>query len=343
LDQAVHALEKTLTTDVTAFAKFDLSFAGDYRKWMKLANSIRLRLALRLVKYDPAQARKQAEAALRAPGGLLLANEDIYTVSGMGYRNPLFTLSNEWNDIFINANIVSILGGYEDGRLAKYALDSPVKTNEIIGIRAGIPDLDKSEQEYKRLLSRINVTSPDIPVILFTPAETYFLLAEAALRGWDVGGSAKTFYETGVRTSFGQWGLAPGDYLESTKKPAPFTDPLREDFSSPPMSEVTPRWEDAKNDEERLEKIITQRWIAVFPEGMNAWAMWRRTGYPRLFPVIRNDSQGIIPTQLGVRRMEFSNDEKVNNPEGYAQAVRLLGGPDNGATRVFWDVDKPNF
>jgi hypothetical protein len=343
LDEAVQALQKTLTTDVTGFARFDLSFGGDYRKWMRLANSIRLRLAMRIVKYDPVLAKEQAEAAVSAPEGLLLKNEDIYTVAGMGYRNPLFTLSNEWNDIFINANIVSILGGYEDKRLEKYAFDSPSRANEIIGIRSGIPDLDKLETEYKSLLSRINVSSPDVPVILFTPAETHFLLAEAALRGWDVGGNAKSFYETGIRISFEQWGLALGDYLESSKKPAPFVDALREDFSSPAMSEVSPRWDDAKNNEERLEKIITQRWIAVFPEGMNAWAMWRRTGYPKLFPVIKNDSQGIIPTLTGVRRMEFSNDEKVNNPEGYAQAVQLLGGPDNGATRVFWDIDKPNF
>jgi hypothetical protein len=118
---------------------------------------------------------------------------------------------------------------------------------------------------------------------------------------------------------------------------------LREDFNSSAMSEVTPRWDDAKTDEERFEKICTQRWIAVFPEGMNGWAIVRRTGYPKLFPVLKNDSQGVISTELGVRRLAYTEREKLNNPDGYMQAVQLLGGPDNGATRIFWDIDKPNF
>ena len=107
-------------------------------------------------------------------------------------------------------------------------------------------------------------------------------------------------------------------------------------------STITPCWDDATNDEERLEKIITQKWIAGFPEGKNAWAEWRRTGYPKLFQIRQNNSQGVIPTELGVRRLPFIQDEVTNNPEGYAQAVQLLGGDDNGATRIFWDVDKSN-
>jgi len=343
LDEAVKILEKYLDTKSASFARFDMAYNGDLRKWMRLGNSLRLRLAMRIVKYDPALSKEQAEAAVNAPEGLMLNNSDIFTISGFGYRNPIATLSgrSEWNEIHINANIVSILGGYGDGRLSRYATESP--EGGIIGLRSGIPDLNILEKSYKDILSNINIANPDVPVILFAPAETHFLLSEAALRGWNVGGSAKAFYESGVRTSFEQWGAGMGDYLESSKTPAPFVDALREDFNSPAMSNVTPRWDDAKTDEERFEKICVQRWIAVFPEGMNGWAIWRRTGYPKLFPILKNDSQGIIPTELGVRRLEYTNSEKINNPEGYAQAVRLLGGPDTGATRIFWDIDKPNF
>jgi hypothetical protein len=117
---------------------------------------------------------------------------------------------------------------------------------------------------------------------------------------------------------------------------------LRDDFDSPAVSHVSPKWEDAASDEERLEKIITQKWIAGFPEGMNAWAEWRRTGYPKLFPILKNDSQGTIPTALGVRHLTYTLGEQRNNPSGYANAVQMLGGPDIGATRLFWDIDKPN-
>jgi hypothetical protein len=346
LDTAVKELEKALNGNVADFSKFDMAYGGDYTRWMKLANSLRLRLALRIVKYDPALARQQAEAAVKAPQGVMKANSDNFTISGFGYRNPIATISgrSEWNDIHISANIVSILGGYKDNRLPKYALASPQADGVIIGVRTGIPDLDQLETQYKAILANINIVSPDEPVILFTAAETCFLQAEAALRGWDAGGgTARSFYETGIKTSFEQWGASLGDYLESNNKPAPFIDALKEDFNSPPASEVTPCWDDAGTDEERLEKICTQRWIAVFPEGMNAWAIVRRTGYPRLFPILKNDSQGIIPTGLGVRRLPYTESEKRNNPEGYAQAVQLLGGPDNGATRIFWDIDRPNF
>lgn len=125
-------------------------------------------------------------------------------------------------------------------------------------------------------------------------------------------------------------------------QPADWVDPLVSDFNTPAVCKVTPKWDDAKTNEERLEKIITQKWIAGFPEGMNAWAEWRRTGYPKLFQILRNESQGVISTEQGVRRLQFTVSEKSNNPDGYAKAVQLIGGADNGATRIFWDINKPN-
>ncbi|MDR0431672.1 MAG: SusD/RagB family nutrient-binding outer membrane lipoprotein [Tannerellaceae bacterium] len=340
LDEAVKALEKTIGNEAASFSKFDMAYDGDFTKWMKLANTIRLRLAIRIVKYDAALAREQAEAAVNAPQGLILTDGDIFRLSGQGYRNPLYTLSMDWSDIFINANVVSILGGYQDARLSKFGI--PKSDNKVMGVRSGIPGLDKNADEYKRVISNVNIASTSTPVILCTAAESYFLLAEAALRGWNVGGDAETFYEQGIKASFEQWGVNVGDYLESSLKPGDWIDPLVDEFNMAAASQVTPKWEDAKTNEERLEKIVTQKWIAMFPEGMNAWAEWRRTGYPKLFPIGRNESQGVIPTELGVRRLPFTVSEKSNNPEGYAEAVRLLGGTDNGATRVFWDINKPN-
>ena len=81
------------------------------------------------------------------------------------------------------------------------------------------------------------------PAILATAAETYFLLAEAALRGWEVSGTAKSYYEQGIAVSFEQWGAAVGDYLTSTKKPADFVDILDSQYNSKAVSTVTPKWE----------------------------------------------------------------------------------------------------
>lgn len=323
---------------VASIARFDMAYGGKLDKWLKLSNTLRLRLAMRVVKYDKEWAKKEAEAAISAPQGVLKSG-DSFIVSGFGWSHPLYTCSLEYTDIFISANIISILGGYEDPRITKFGIP---KRDEIIGVRSGIPGLETTSDEYKKVISFINVTS-STPATIITAAEAYFLLAEAALRGWNAGGDAKTFYEEGVSASFNELGVSLGDYLNSSKVPKAWVDPLVSNFNSPAISKVSPNWAEAKTNEERLEKIITQKWIAGFPEGKNAWAEWRRTGYPKLFPVLKNDSQGLITTEFGVRRLPFILDEVSNNPEGYAQAVQMLNGPDNAATRLFWDIKKGNF
>jgi hypothetical protein len=338
LAAAVNVLNESIGKPLPSFATFDMGYGGNLEKWAKLGNSLRLRLAMRLVKYDATWARTEAEAAIKAPQGLL-GSGDSYIISGLGWKHPLYTCSIEYQDIFISANIQSIMGGYNDPRIGKYG---NAVGGQVVGVRTGIPGLAETQNIYKPLISTVNVTA-EAPAVIVSSAESFFLLAEAALRGWDTnGGTAKSFYEAGINASFSQWGVAVGDYAGSSNKPANWVDPLVADFNADAVSKVSPNWDDAKTDEERLEKIITQKWIAGFPEGMNAWAEWRRTGYPKLFPILKNDSQGVIPTELGVRRLTYTLAEQRNNAAGYAQAVQLLGGADTGATRIFWDVNKPN-
>jgi len=338
LKEAVSILDKYTKENpgLTPFARFDMAYGGDYVRWMKLANTLCLRLAMRVVKYDASWAKKEAEAAIVAPHGIITSNDENLTISGLGYFHPLATISGGWHDISVSANMESILGGCNDSRLAKMATGTK-------GVRTGIPNLDKYAEDYKKVTAFVNVKTSD-PAVLLTAAEAYFLRAEGALRGWNVGGNAQSLYEKGISASFEQWGVSVGEYLTSANVPADFTDQLQPNIaSSPAVSKVSPRWDDAASNEVKLEKIITQKWIAGFPEGINAWAEWRRTGYPKLFPIIKNDSQGAISTEGGVRRLPFSSAEKSGNAEGYADAVQKLGGADTGATRIFWDVDKGNF
>ena len=104
--------------------------------------------------------------------------------------------------------------------------------------------------------------------------------------------------------------------------------------------QVTPAWDNAASNEEKLEKIITQKWIACYPEGCEAWAEQRRTGYPKLFPVLVNDSQGTIDTNLGPRRLNFFVGIQTANPEQYAALTKALGGADNCGTRLWWDTGR---
>jgi hypothetical protein len=350
LTDAVEILDWAAQNPSSDFSKFDIIYQGDMKKWARLANTLRLRLAMRMVKYDAAEAKKQAEAAIAAPQGTMVKG-DTYTLVGHNWANSLYVISVGYEgDILVSANVESILGGYNDPRLPLYALPTKADPEKITGLRTGLPDMANEKgnmkSQYTPVISHLNIPTPTFRSIAVFGSEAYFLKAEAALRGWNVGGAtAKDLYEQGIDASFAEWGLgAPGAYLASTDKPQGYVDPLYAAHNSPAMTDVTPNWDDAATDEQRLEKIITQKWIAMFPEGMNAWAEYRRTGYPRQFPILDNRSQGTITTEEGPRRLPFHSEQVTTNPAGYQDAVTKLGGPDTGATRIFWDVkEKGNF
>jgi hypothetical protein len=110
------------------------------------------------------------------------------------------------------------------------------------------------------------------------------------------------------------------------------------------LSTAKIQWNASGSDEAKLEQIITQKWIAVYPDGQEAWADFRRTGYPRLFPVVDNQSQGKISTSVQIRRLAYPQSEYTTNGAAVSSAVQnLLGGADNGGTRLWWDVNKGNF
>lgn len=345
LTDAAKTLYEYSEKKVPSFAEFDLAYKGDLKKWAKLANTVRLRLAMRVVKYNAKWAQEEGEAAIKDPAGLL-EDGDSFTVSGKGWMHPLYVNSIGDKNCFISANVQSILEGYKDPRLELYG--SPASSGKVVGVRSGIPNIGELRasyvQEGSSTISYVNVTE-DQAAMIIPAAEAYFLLAEAALRKWDTNGkTAKDLYEAGIAASFNQYGVSSPNYAKSSNKPADYIDPVAPaELNHAAMSQVTPNWDDAANDEERLEKIITQKWIAGFPEGNNAWAEWRRTGYPKLLPIVKNENQNGVTLETGIRRIPFAADEKANNPEGVKAAIQLLKGPDLETTRIFWDVDKANF
>jgi hypothetical protein len=96
-------------------------------------------------------------------------------------------------------------------------------------------------------------------------------------------------------------------------------------------------WNAADNFETNLERIITQKWIALYPDGPEGWAEFRRTGYPKLFPVVSNNSNGTINTAMQIRRIPYPQSEYNNNRTGVQSGITLLGGPDGGGTKLWWD------
>ncbi|MDD6907269.1 MAG: SusD/RagB family nutrient-binding outer membrane lipoprotein, partial [Bacteroidaceae bacterium] len=105
-------------------------------------------------------------------------------------------------------------------------------------------------------------------------------------------------------------------------------------------STITVAWSNEATNEQKLERIITQKWIACYPLGLEAWAEYRRTGYPDLAPAIDNLSNGAVDTNRGMRRLRFPYTEKDLNTANYNAAVQMIGGIDNEGVDLFWTKKK---
>jgi hypothetical protein len=340
LDKAITGLtpiaKKNIAENKTSlFASSDVSsYAGEYSKWVRYANSLRLRLAMRIVKVNPTEAKKQAELAVAQEFGVMTTNGDTFTLLAKNYSNPISDISQGWGDIKMGADMESIMGGYNDPRLSAFFLTSKQFPGEYKGIRTGIQIANKSDRQD---FSSVNVKT----TIWMTAAEVYFLRAEGMLRGWNMGsGTAQSLYEAGVTTSFAQHSISGvSSYLASTSLPKNYVDPVDAGNNSAAVNLVPVKYDPTATKTVQLQQIITQKWIANFPEGQEAWSEYRRTGFPKLFPVLVNGSGGTIDSALGIRRINFVDSEKSGNPQGVASGVTLLGGPDNGGTRLWWDKD----
>lgn len=344
LDIAVDELTKRVDAgEASVFASTDESgYKGDYKAWVKFANTLRLRLAMRIVKIKPDVAKAQAEKAVAHKFGVFIANADLFKVVSPVYTNPIATISTGWLDILMSADMESILQGYQDPRMPVYFNTSAQFPGQYKGVRTGIAIAAKADHQGFSQLGAVIKTKE---TVLMTTAEAYFLRAEGALRGWNMGGDAQALYELGIAASFEQRGVsgASNYSADNVKLPIAYVDPNFAENNSAAVNNVTVAWNVAATNEVKLQKIITQKWIAGFPEGQEAWSDYRRTGYPKLFPVIKNYSGNTISTELGVRRINFVQAEKTGNKGGYETGLAKLNGPDTGGTRLWWDVDAPNF
>lgn len=324
--------------DVARFKKWDRStFNGEYTKWIKLANTIRLRMAIRISVVDPAQGKTEAEkAVLPENGGVMDENSGSFAVAPADGTNPHYTMSNAWSDTRISAAVVTYLEGFGDGRLPVYVLTAT--DPEVAGTYRGIrPGADRPTKSIYENFSKYNVAS-NTPMKVVDGAESYFLRAEGTLRGWNMGGgTVQEWYENGIRASYKLTGASGVDaYLTSTSTQLPYVDPKHPTYNSPKLSDVTVKWDDAATFEQKLEKIILQKWIAVFPEGTEAWAEFRRTGYPKLYYIMAPKNP-LLPLGTYIKRLTYPVLVAASSKGAYDAAVAAyLGGHDDENVKFYW-------
>jgi hypothetical protein len=330
----------SLNRSLVAFnGKYDNVYFGVVEKWVKYANSLKLRMAIRLSYVKPDLAKQIAEEAVKHEIGVITSNDDNAFLQNVA-QNPIHVQAIGYSDMDAGADIVSFMNGYEDPRREIYF--TKTEDGDYVGLRSGTDYADKvcEKRDVACMYSYPNVGITD-PLLWMNAAEVAFLKAEGALLGWDMGGAAETFYNAGITLSFQQHGVATSEatkYIASEAIPDGYTDPqgiAANNFSS--RSTIQIKWDNTDTNEEKLERIITQKWIAIFPLGNEAWAEFRRTGYPKLAPVVLNKSGGAIPDGSFARRLTFTSREYLENAENVQAAIGLLGGPDNMGTKLWWD------
>ena len=328
----------------------DAVYAGDVHKWVVYANSLMLRLAMRVYYADAALSKKYALQAVNHSYGVMKTKDDEAKMergASLEFKNNLDVLINQYNECRMGSSMLAYLGGYQDPRLPKYFNTSTVSQAVTVGTYgkySGVPTgHDVSSNDAFKDSSRPAITSTT-PTYWMRASEVYFLLAEAALHGFAVGGTAESLYEKGIEMSFEENGIASSevaDYMSSGLKPSAYSFHLTNpgvNVDVPAVTEATTAW--SGTDEEKLEKIMIQKWIALYPNGQEAWSEYRRTGYPKLHSTITNYSNGEVDSEVGIRRMRFPTNkstsaEDIANLESARKLLR--GGLDKAGTRLWWD------
>jgi len=318
-------------------------YAGDIAKWKKLGNSLLLRLGMRYSKIDATKAAEYVALATNAAnGGLMESNGDNAMLKfNATYLNPNTTTFNggERANFYLGKPFVDFLKNTDVPRLrviaAKY--ETPANPLETAGAAdttvanqngmpygyneatiAEAPDFPgkigaawKYSQINRSTLGRI-----DAPHFFITYSQTQLLLAEAVTRGW-ANGDANALYLAGIEAHMDQLAQYGDDAVIPENEQAAY-------LAGVPLNPAT-----------ALEQINTQYWVSSFLNGSEAWANFRRSGYPALEP---NPYPSADPEVKGdfIHRLVFPARERSTNTANYNEAIARMG-EDNLATRVFWD------
>ena len=321
-----------------AYGANDQIYGGDIDKWITFANTLRLRIALRISNVEPTIAQTEAEKAVAA--GVMTSNDDdaeFQCTANSIHNMPRMI---PWNEFRMSSAMESTLRGYDDPRIGIFfspAVDP--EFGEYRGLRNGyeIVDLAKPELFYDKLSAigpkwqPVDAQNSITWEIMLSP-EAYFLRAEGALKGWNMGGTAEDFYNMGIEKSMMYWGItdqaAIAAYQQSSNVPIATHD------APTPISTVPVKYDPAV----ALEQIMTQKWLGLYPDGWEAWAEVRRTDLPNMYPRMASENADVGPDEM-MRRVQFVSGEYETNRTAVDDAIQKLGGPDKGSTRLWWNPD----
>ena len=358
----------------------------DMEPWIRFANSLKLRMAIHMSGIEPETAKTWAEEAVRDGVITDVDNEvAIYPVFS-GKDHPLVEITG-WSDAVMGASFLNLLENL-DHPYMKYLFTKnsvglakspqavegsscPATTpaNSVyVGMRDGVAPGEGQAAANNpycgySMLDKAYLAQTQAPLFLMKCSEVYFLLAEGALRGWNMGGTAKQFYEQGIRNaslesrSFtgNKYNELVDDYLNvEAPKGIAYVDPQGLTPDMPSVTKIGVKWNEGDSPEVKLEKIITQKYIASFPYSYESWVDLRRVGYPKLFPILGvADSDGTITSGYSVlqtkenimRRIPWASDDPQTKEDIANTGIPALGegATDTQGQHLWWDNGASNF
>lgn len=314
LDTSIAALDAT----AGSFGQADIIYSGDVNAWKKFANSLKLKMALTIADDDAAKAKTAVEAAVAA--GVFTSNNNnalFKYVSSPPNTNPVWVdlVQSGRKDFVANSAVVNAMNTASDPRRPFYF------TVDNAGSYSGNgPGRSSSYSTFSKPAGLIKQFNPgdvtdagrlsyaDFPGDLLDYAEVSFLLAEAAERGFSVGGTAESFYNKAITASILFWGGSAADATAYLAQP------------TVAYSTATGNWR---------QKIGTQKWIALYNRGWDAWIEQRKFDYP----VLAKPSNAVSDYPV---RFTYPINEQNVNTVNYTAAASAIGG-DEVTTKLFWD------
>lgn len=302
----------------------DILFSGEMGQWEVFANSLRARIALRMA--DTGQSSVAAtEFADAVNSGVTSVDISYPYLASAANENPWYTRFRTRTDYAISDVLADYMKGLDDLRVTKYANPAPDVSNndgvttvdEIVGMPYDVEspgDITNSAISFPG--AAIGAGGPsvgiqDAPLPIITVSEMYFAMAEAVERGW-ISGSAEQYYLDAIQASWEQWGVFDQAAYDAY-------------VSTPEVAYSSASWD---------EKIGKQKWVALYPNGYEAWAEWRRLGYPELDPhPLALTAEISIPV-----RQTYPTSEAQINEAAYNAAVSAQGA-DSPSTHLWWDID----
>ena len=302
--------------DGGAPVKGDILLDGNIAKWKKFANSFRMIMALRLSSVDAAKGKTEFLDAMGTAGGYLTTNaDDIQLVyPGGNYSSVFYTYYTitQRSDYALSKTVTDLMNPNGDRRINAWG-------SSTVGFAYGLDRPDaiafaSANPNWARIMNpSIRTATQPMPII--TSSQVTLARAEAAQRTWTAE-SAANLYRTGIELNWRQWGVYDATAFNAYMLTTPVA--------------LTPGTE--------LQKIITQRWLAAFPDGLEAWNIVRSTGFPVLTPapgtVAPAGTTRIIPIRFGISQSHFNlNTENTN---AVAELYKIGGEKDSQYGKMWW-------